>query len=67
MMAWATLSGVVKLMSLVKKEVKILGHHSDAKVNLFKFSPSDVLVVSGSSEGCIKVRERKGSSITLDP
>lgn len=67
MMAWATLSGVVKLMSLVKKEVKVLGHHSDAKVNLIKFSPSDVLLVSGSSEGCIKVRERKGSSIALEP
>lgn len=55
MMAWSTLSGLVKLMSLDKKEVKTLGHHSDARVTLLKFSPSDVLLLTVSSEGCIKV------------
>ena len=55
MAAWSTLSGLVKLMSFLKKEIRILGHHSDSKVELLKFSPSDVLVVSSSSEGCIKV------------
>ena len=55
MMAWSTLSGLVKLMSLDKKEVKTLGHHSDTKVTLLNFSPSDILLLTISSEGCIKV------------
>lgn len=55
MMAWSTLGGLVKLMSLDKKVIKTLGHHSDAKVTLLKFSPSDVLLLTISTEGCIKV------------
>lgn len=55
MLAWSTLSGLVKLMSIEKKEVKILGHHSDAKINLLKFSPSGILVLTASVDGRIKV------------
>lgn len=55
MMVWSTVSGLLRLMSLSKKEIKVLGHHSDAKVNVLKFSPSDVLIVSASAEGCVKV------------
>lgn len=55
MMAWSTLSGLVQLMSLDKKEIKTLGHHSSAKVTLLKFSPSDTLLLTVSSDGCIKV------------
>lgn len=55
MLAWATLSGSVKLMSLNRKKVKTLGHHSD-KVSFIKFSPTDVLLLSVSSDGGIKVR-----------
>ena len=56
-MAWSTLSGLIKLVSLKNKEkVKVLGHHSDSKVTLLKFSPSNRLVLSASSEGCIKVQ-----------
>ena len=57
LMAWSTLSGLIKLVTLKNKEkVKVLGHHSDSKVTLLKFSPSTRLVLSASSEGCIKVQ-----------
>lgn len=64
MMAWSTLSGLVKLMSLEKREIKTLGHHSDAKVTFLRFSPSDILLLTASSDGCIKVLAIKNKFIT---
>ncbi|XP_046440097.1 apoptotic protease-activating factor 1-like isoform X2 [Daphnia pulex] len=65
MMAWSTVSGLVKLMSLDRSEVKTLGHHSDAKVTLLKFSPSDVLLLTVSSEGCIKIWKPRSETVTI--
>lgn len=55
MMAWSTASGLVKLMSIDKKEVRTVGHHSDARVTLLKISPSGILVLTSSLDGRIKV------------
>jgi len=56
MVAWLTLSGKIKLLSLKSNLVKMLGQHSEASVNLLKFSPKDVLIVSCGIDGSIKVR-----------
>ena len=52
---WSTQSGKVKLFSLKSNLVKVLGYHSDAKPTLLKFSPKDVLLLSSSPNGCVKV------------
>ena len=55
MLAWGTKSGSIRLLSLKTKSVKEVGHHSDKKLTLLKFSLSDVLLVSASEDGCVKV------------
>lgn len=55
MVAWSLLSGKVKLLSLRSNLVKTLGQHLEASPNLLKFSPKDVLIVSCSPDGSIKV------------
>ena len=55
MVAWFTQSGRIKLLSLKSKLVKVLGQHPDANLTVLKFSPKDVLLVSCSLDGSIKV------------
>ena len=55
MVAWLMVSGNIKLLSLKSSLVKTLGQHSEASVNLLKFSPKDILIVSCCIDGSVKV------------
>lgn len=55
MLCSATHAGRVQLTSVSRNESKVLGHHSDAKVSLLKFSLKDSMILSGDVNGCIKV------------
>jgi len=57
MVAWFTQSGRIKLLSLKSKLVKVLGQHPDANLTVLKFSPKDVLLVSCSLDGSIKIHQ----------
>lgn len=55
MLAWVTSTGRVDLASISRNESKVLGHHSDSRVSLLKFSPSDALLLTADNSGHIKV------------
>lgn len=65
MVAWLTLSGKIKLLSLKSNLVKMLGQHSEASVNLLKFSPKDVLIISCGIDGSIKIWQPNDNCVTI--
>lgn len=55
MLAWGTEGGSIRLLSLKTKSVKVVGVQSNRRMTHLKFSPTDVLLMSASEDGCIKV------------